>query len=91
MQVEPTQSERYIVVGRAIDHHSAPPHHDYTRSEIFIGLTLLSPLKSDSRKTEVTSINHVRYGGLPAFLAHRNSYHPTINYYTHLNEMVKNL
>ena len=39
--------------------------------------------------TEVTSINHVRYQGLPPFLAARNSFQPTVNYYKQLREAIK--
>jgi hypothetical protein len=80
-----------MIVTRAIDHESVPKHKDYTRSEIYLGLNTLVPLKSNPCKTEITTINHLRYGGIPAFIAARNSYQPTVNYLKHLQEVAKSL
>ena len=61
------------------------------RSENILGLNILIPDKTNPHKTHVTSINHVRYSSIPPFIASRNVFQPTINYFKNLKEVVDKL
>jgi hypothetical protein len=80
-----------MIVTKSIEHDLVPKHPDYTRSEMYLGVNIIEPLKSDPRKSEITIINHVRYSGIPPFLATRNFYTGTTNYLKQLKKAARDL
>jgi hypothetical protein len=80
-----------MIVTKSTEHHLVPKHPDYTRSEIFLGVNIIEPLESDPRKSEITSINHVRYVGIPPFVATRNFFTGTTNYFKQLKTAARDL
>jgi hypothetical protein len=74
-----------------VNYESVPINNEYTRAETYLGVNFIKPLKSDHQKTEITTINHVRYPGIPSFLASRNFYSGTVSYLKHLNSVAKEL
>lgn len=80
-----------VVVTRATQHEKVPRHKDHARSETLLGVSIIKPCVNEPRKCEVTSINHIRYGGIPPFLVNKYSFGPSINYHKQLNVVAKEL
>ena len=80
-----------MIVSKSVDHPQIPESDEFSRSETFLGLSLLKPLPEDPTKTEITTINHVRVGGLPPILASRNFFHGSVGYFNQLKDVVSSL
>ena len=78
-----------MVVSKSIDHPLIPVRQDFFRSETFLAMSLLKPLKNDPSKTEITTINHIKIGGVHPMLASRNFYHSSVGYFKQLNSVLR--
>jgi hypothetical protein len=85
--VHDTDTRCTMILSKAADHKKVPIHKDFSRSEIIFGLNILRPCATDSSKTDFTSINHVRYHGIPSFFAWRSGYGGTVSYLKQLKEV----
>mmetsp|Transcript_56591 Transcript_56591/g.111812 ORF Transcript_56591/g.111812 Transcript_56591/m.111812 type:complete len:317 (-) Transcript_56591:92-1042(-) len=59
----------HLLMTTATEHPHAKPSKAYLRSEILLGVNLMKPV--GPRLTELTTINHVKTSGVPAFLAEK--------------------
>ena len=80
-----------VMVTRATQHDKVPRHQDHVRSDAFLGVSIVKPCPNEPHKSEITSINHIRYGGIPPFLVNKYSFGPSINYHKQLNHIAKEL
>ena len=80
-----------VMVTRATEHDKVPRHKDHVRSDAFLGVSIVKPCPNEPHKSEITSINHIRYGGIPPFLVNKYSFGPSINYHKQLNLIAKEL
>lgn len=90
MHVYKSPGGQVMIISKGIEHPKVPKQKDYARSDIIFGVNVLTPLKSDPKRTELTSISHVRYAGIHPYLASANCLSGTTNYLRQLKEVVLN-
>eukprot|EP01038_Epipyxis_sp_PR26KG_P012785 gene12785-17141_t len=76
-----------MIISKATVHEKVQKHKEFNRAEVLMGINILVPCKSDSTKTEFTSISHVKFANIPPFLAARSSYQGTMNYMLQLKKL----
>lgn len=75
----------HLIFSTAVDHRNVPPSPEYYRSEILLGATLMTPVGDD--KTELTTINHVKTCGVPAFLCNKVSPSASLSFLKELDSL----
>ena len=90
-------NKEYILVSKGVDHPLIPVHKDYSRSENIIGINILRTVpsslgagKGSGPYTEITCINHVRYGGTLPYVIQKSIFRGTVKYLHNLKEKLKN-
>jgi hypothetical protein len=80
----------YVYMHIGVKHPLIPVHKDYSRSELIMGLNILSPVqKEGSKSTHITCISHVRYGGFsPPSVINKSIFRGTVKYLYNLKEKV---
>lgn len=73
-----------IIISKAVEHDSVPPHKDYSRSEIYMGINIFMPSKRNPMHTEFTSIAHTRYSGILPYLVSKTSLSASVSYLKNL-------
>lgn len=78
------------LISKAVEHPLIPVHKDYSRSELIMGLNILSPIKKDGcDSTHITCISHVKYGGFsPPSVIKKSIFRGTVKYLHNLKEKV---
>ncbi|RYH12578.1 hypothetical protein EON65_37895 [archaeon] len=84
-------SKCIVILSKSVVHDKVPESDDYSRSEIIFGMNVLMPCSSDHTKTDMTSINHVKYKGIPPFFVSRSALPGTVGYLKRLKEVAKSL
>ncbi len=74
------------IISKGVIHEKVPIHKDFVRADTIFGLNILQQSPIDRRKTEFTSISHVKYTGTPPVFAWKNGFSGTISYIKYLKE-----
>ena len=67
----PAGNGTYLIMTTAVEHPKAKPSSNYLRSEILLGVNLMKPVPGRAGVTELTTVNHVKTTGVPAFLSEK--------------------
>jgi hypothetical protein len=84
-----------MIVSKGISHPLVPVMSDYSRSEIYVGVNILTPVPGPDGKgkmrTKLTNINRVRYAGLHPFMASKRSFRGSVDYLSQLRSYTSKL
>lgn len=80
-----------MIVSRSCCHPNAPIASEYSRSEVLVGVNVLTPCDNDPSHTELMTISRVKYGGVPSFLVWQNAFKGTITYLNGLKQYSSSL
>jgi hypothetical protein len=78
----------YLLMTTAVEHPKAKPSSNYLRSEILLGVNLMKPVPGKPGYTELTTVNHVKTTGVPAFLSEKVAARSAIDFIRKVDEVL---
>jgi hypothetical protein len=85
----------WIIVSKATDYPIASSFRQsgtkYTRSHILLNINILTPNLMNQSRTDLISINHVKWTGIPSFFAWRTAFSGTISYLRQLQQLAPSM
>jgi len=84
----PKGNGTYLLMTTAVEHPQAEPSSTYLRSEILLGVNLMRPVPGRPGFTELTTVNHVKTTGVPAFLAEKVAARSAIDFIRKVDDVL---